>query len=196
MTRYRRTQTAAKEDRLSRWHLIEAIAKDADEADLAITGIDSRLAAKDACEAAGLELADHTIKALCTTAKFDFESTVKQRRIWRRYGWSIVMSVANAGWSPEAAADLLGDEHLSQREVLVALGRRIDSTAQLPLDDAWAAWGNQFQTLMIHGARLAERTEKHRGKLGAHAELFFMFYQRFTERQIDAELRQMLENAS
>ena len=100
---FSRTKAAAATDKRSRWDLVAAIAEDAIDAGVPITSTASVSAAKDALDAVGLEMAPDTVRNLSCLAKFDHESTDRQRQEWRRYGTSIVQIVADAGLSQEAA---------------------------------------------------------------------------------------------
>lgn len=193
--KFSRTQEAAKSDRLSKWQLIEAIAEDAVENGLTISGTESVLAAKAALEAAGEEYADGTVKELCVVAKFDWQSTKTQRRIWRRYGWTAIRTVVKAGETPESAAVLLGAERLTRLEILAQVqSARVPGHPEKPLDDAWSEWLNQGMTWLLKGAKLVARTEDTEGvELGAHAAIGRMLYERISEKAIDAELRHFFD---
>jgi hypothetical protein len=192
---FKRTAKAAQSDRLTKWDLIAAIAEDADDAGVPITGAESVLAAKAALDGAGSEYADKTVKALCIVAKFDHESSAEHRRIWRRYGWSSVATVAQAGWSPEAAADLLDGEKKGRPDILAAVaGRRGPASRPEPDFDAECArWIHQLNKVLIDGARLATKAEG-QPILTAHAQMAVAIYQNIAERELDREVRQLLES--
>jgi hypothetical protein len=196
--RYRHTQDAATVDRQSRWGLIEAIALDAVENDVPISGGQSVLATKAALDAAGNELADDTVKALCVVAKFDAESTAGQRRTWRTYPWSSVLVVAKAGLSQEAAFGLLAGHRLPRREIEKRLVRRAGGAGSpepspAPLGEALHRWIARIDDVLTEGAELAARADTEDEPLDAHAQMALYFYERLIEKKFDAELRDLLE---
>lgn len=197
--KFTRTRRAAEAEKTTKWDLIAAIADDAVEHGLPITGMTSQLAAREALDSAGNEYAVSTITNLCVVAKFDHESTAKQRQVWRTYGWSIVQRFAHGGYSQEEAARFLTERRRSQREV-EAFMRSMDIDVHkpdkppVPLDDAWMAWLRNINRLLVEGAELAERSETEADQLGVYAALAMLTYQRIAERKIDAELRQLLES--
>lgn len=194
--KFTRTATAAQSDRLSKWDLIAAIAADATEAGLPITGIHAVLAAKAALDAAGNEYADSTVKDLCVVAKFDHESTPAQRRVWRRYGWTTVRLVAKAGWSPETAADLLGGERKSRREVTQTVGQvsgpGTTEKPPEPFDDRCAEAVGRLQKVLRDLAALAAEAEE-LPTVGALSAMGLALYYAINEKVIDAEYRQLIE---
>jgi hypothetical protein len=193
--RFRNTEQAAKTDRLSKWELIEAIAVDADENGLPICGVDTAIAAKQALDKAKHHHADTTVTNLCMVAKFDYESTAAQRRVWRRYGWTAIRLVAGAGWSQEHAAEFLGDDKVTWLDIEAKVRGSSRSTTELPLGEAWEKWLNKMGTVLTEGAHLATRTaEETSVELSGHAAMAHMFYEHLSERAIDAELRQLFEN--
>ena len=193
--KFTRTEAAAKSDRLTKWDLIAAIAEDADEAGIAISGTESRIAAKSALAAAGSEYRDGTVSDLCVLAKFDYESTAAQRRIWRRYGWTSVREFAKAGWSQSAASQVLDGERKSRDEITAALSttRRPSGPKTSPFDERCSQWVQRVARLMHDGALLLEESEKV-DALGGHAEMALMIYQKLADKYLDAELRQLLES--
>ena len=95
-----------------------AIAEDAIDAGVPITSTASVSAAKDALDAVGLEMAPDTVRNLSCLAKFDHESTDRQRQEWRRYGPASCSGSQRPGWSQEAAFDLLAQpRRLTKSEV-------------------------------------------------------------------------------
>lgn len=193
---FSRTTEAAKADKLSKWDLIAAIAEDAVDNDVPIAGTASCVAAKAALDAAGHEHADSTVRHLCSIAKFDYESTPAQRKTWRTYGWSCVAVLAEAGWTHEAADDLLRSERRSWRQIKDAVSARSSArppALPLPLNEAWHKWTRNMDALLTEGAHLASRAETEPVDLDAHAALGRLIYDRIVERQLDAELRQLIE---
>lgn len=190
---FKRTARAAHSERLSKWDLIAAIAEDAVEADLPITGIDSILEAKRALDAAGNEYADNTIKSLCFLAKFDYESDAPQREVWRRYGWATVVEVAKAGWTPEAGVDLLDGERKSHREVRAALVASSDVATGKPasFDDRCAEWVGRLLKVLMDGRALATEAEGV-DSVGSQAALALHYLAAINDKVTDAELRQIL----
>jgi hypothetical protein len=63
------------------------------------------------------------------------------------------------------------------------------------LSEAWHAWLNKINAVLMDGARLAERTTTEGVEADVYGELGFLIYQRITERKIDAELRDLLDDA-
>lgn len=202
--RYLNTTAAAKSEKRSSWDLISAIAIDATENGVLVGSLESRVAAKDAMDGEGLEYKDSTIKHLCVLSQFDYDSSATQRRVWRRYGWSAVYILANAGWSQEAAAKFLDvEKRRTFREAQAAASRKVapnakpSASACTPgqLDRAWADWANKLTSLMLRGAELAEASEQHEGvEWSGHAAIAQMVYGRIVERQLDAEIRDLLES--
>jgi len=202
--KYRNTQAAAKSNRTEPWALIAAIAIDAHENGELVGSLESRLAAKEAMDAEGLEYKDETIKHLCVLSQFDYDSTPAQRKIWRRYGWTSVHILASSGWTQAHAASFLDSEkRRTLREVQARAGRKVASNeapsvfeyTPARLDRCWADWANKLTTLMMRGAELAEASEAHEGvEWSAHASIAQMVYGRIVERQLDAEIRDLLES--
>jgi len=189
---FTRTAKAAQSDRLTKWDLIAAIAEDATEAEVPISGIHSVLAAKAALKDAGNEYADGTVKSLCIAAKFDHESSPAQRKVWRRYGWSAVSRVAETGWSPEAAFELLAGDHKSWRDVLAALvPARPSARPEVPLDDRCAQWVSRLHLLLRDGRHLATEAEGIHA-VGGHVSMALNFYAAINDKITDAEIRQLL----
>lgn len=191
---FTRTAKAAQSDRLTKWDLIAAIAEDAADAGVPISGAESVLAAKAALDGAGDEYADSTVKNLCHVAKFDYESTAAHRRIWRRYGWSTVRDVVGAGWSQEAAADLLDGDRKRRAEVreAVAKSRCAGTPKPTDFDAECARWIHQLNKVLMDGARLATKAEA-QPILTAHAQMAVAIYQNIAERELDREIRRLLE---
>lgn len=194
--KFSRTEKAAKNDRLTKWDLIAAIAEDADEARLPITGAESVVAARAALDAAGNEYADATVRTLCLVAKFDHESTAAQRKVWRSYGWSLLGEVAKSGWSQEQAAEFLGGERRSwddiRRAVRSTKRPNIGADTAASFDDRCADWVQRANKLLMDGSKLVEEADT-AYHLGSHARFVVMLMQRFSESHIDTELRQILE---
>lgn len=189
---FTRTAKAAQTDRLTKWALVAAIAEDANEARIPITGADSVLAAKAALDGAGNQYVDGTVKLLCVVAKFDHESSPAQREVWRRYGWSTVAEVVGSGWSPEAAAELLDGDRKSHREVRAALAAaRYDVIPEVPFDDRCADWVSRLHKVLRDGRALATEAESMQA-LGAHAAMALHFYAAINDKVTDAELRHLL----
>lgn len=194
--KFKRTYTAAQVEIQSEWDLIEAIAEDAAEENLPITGLDSVLAAKSACEAAGKSVTDETVKALCIVAKFDADSTTKQRRVWRRYGWTAIRTVARRGLSQEAAYEMLAGSHKTVREIERAIPPSRVHVYPKPLPERWLAWAAEMNRVMMRGTQLAAETDAAGLDLDGDAAFAAIIYDRITERKIDAELRELLEQSN
>lgn len=193
--KFSRTETIAKSDRLTKWELIAAIAEDADEAGIPISGIESRLAAKVALDIAGSEYSDSTVASLCLVAKYDYESTAAQRRLWRRYGWTAVREFAKAGWSQSAAAEVLDGEHKGRIDinaVLATTRKGPGAPKGVPFDDRCAQWVHRAAKLMMDGANLMAEAETVNA-LGSHSELMLMIYQRMSDRHLDIEIKRLLD---
>lgn len=60
----------------------------------------------------------------------------------------------------------------------------------LSIDEAWQAWLTRMNSVLLDGARLAERSEGER--LGVYGEGAMSVYQAVTERRLDAEIRELL----
>ena len=193
MTTFDRTEAAAKTDKQSKWDVIEAIALDAVDADFPITGADSCIAAKEAFERAGDEHADDTIRSLTLVSKIDYESSPKRRKIWRRYGWTCIREVAEAGWSQERAEALLQGVHKTRREIQAKVRTERVPPGVLDINEAWHDVAGKFSALLFDMARLAERTETEGLELDAHSALAYELYHRIAEKQIDAEYRALVE---
>lgn len=193
---FSRTKAAAATDKRSRWDLVAAIAEDAIDAGVPITSTASVSAAKDALDAVGLEMAPDTVRNLSCLAKFDHESTDRQRQEWRRYGTSIVQIVAAAGLSQEAAFDLLATpKRLTQAEVRhLVKASNVDIT-ELEPPDVNAVLHKRLHEInawFTNMAQDADRAEAE-GGLDAYSEAVLEIYRALTERRIDAELRSLLE---
>ena len=188
---FTRTAQAAGKDRQSRWELIEAIAIDATDNGVPITSLASIIAAKSALEQAGAEYADMTIKHLCLVAKFDHESTPRQRKEWRRYGWTAIGRVVNAGLSQEAAYSLLSGDRKTVAEIQDMLRSNVTPErrrTEPPFDLRCARWVQHMNALMMEGAGLVAESEQTEGiVIGGHAALALSIYRRLAERQLDAE---------
>lgn len=193
---FRRTAAAASQERQSRWEVIAAIAADADEAGQSITGAATFFAAARAFEDAGVEYADTTIRDLCTLAKFDYESMPAQQKIFRRYGWTLVLPFAQHGFSPTAAADFLKTPR-TRAEVNAHVSGSSGTKKPSPVmsfDQRCSEWVNHMNAVMTEGAMLAAEAEQNEKLvIGAHAEMALVIYRRLAERQLEAELRRFLE---
>ncbi len=199
LPKFTRTAQAAEKDRTSKWDLIEAIAADATDAGVPIVGLESRTAALEACAAAGTDYTSSTVKNLCIVAKFDSESTPEQRQVWRRYGWSVLRETANAGWTPDAAHELLSGERLTRQQVRAVLGTPgcLEADAIAPsFDERVSAWVVRFQAVMHEGAQLVAEGDRDVVVPGGHAALMFAIFAKLREDQIDVELRHMLETTA
>lgn len=138
----------ARRQKGTNWELIEAIAREADRQVIPIVGADSVTQVCEAFANAENELGVGSAKDLCIVAKFDHDSTTRQRSVWRRYGYTAVRTVARAGWSPEAAYDLLIGEHKTVRSIEAAVrptaqGTRVPPASGDPEswdDDQWEAF--------------------------------------------------------
>lgn len=58
-------------------------------------------------------------------------------------------------------------------------------------DERCAAWVQKLNRVMMEGARLAHEAES--ANLTGQSELAMLLYQRFSERQLDAEIRHFQE---
>lgn len=192
---FARTKAAANVDKLSRWDLVAAIADDAVDAGLPISSGQSAVAAKAALDAVGLEMTPGTVHNLTVLAKFDHESTDRQRQEWRRYGTSIVEKVANAGWSQEAAFDLLA---APRRRTVTEVRHALTESRQNVLPDPPDI--NEVGHKLLHGignwfmdaAQFADRAEVE-GGLDAYSASVVELYHILTEKRLDAELRQLTD---
>ncbi len=99
------------------WALIEAIAIAADRQGLPIVGAKTVANTMAACYEAGRGIASSTAKNYCVLAKFDFDAAPRDRQVIRRYGTSIIRLFAQAGWTPEAAAEYLKGSPKTYRDV-------------------------------------------------------------------------------
>lgn len=68
------------------------------------------------------------------------------------------------------------------------------SKPERSLDERWAGWVHQFNTLLMTAARLAEETEQTRA-VGGHSQLALGIYRNIVERELDRELRRIMEDA-
>lgn len=196
MTEFTRTERAASVDKQSRWDLIAAIAEDAVDNGVPITGGESQAATTRALENAGMELASSTVKELTVVAKFDHESMPGQRKVWRRYGWTIVSPLARAGYSPSAAAAYLDTPELRTWAEVKAEVRGLGGAHPQDdpdLNEAWGAWLTRAHALLADGAALDQRTADEMTELDAEAGFARVVYQRMDERNFDTQLRKVLE---
>lgn len=195
LPKFTRTAKAATADRMTKWDLIEAIALDAVDAGVPISGAESVMAAKAALDRAGDELSAKTVQGLCVVAKFDHESTPGQRTIWRRYGWTIVQEPVRYGWSQEATANLLTSApRLTFREVrsaVTSVQQRGDRPRDIERD--LERWVNQLNTVLIDGARLVTVAEN-APVLSAQAQMAVAIYRNIAERELDREIRRLLDS--
>ncbi len=195
---FQSTFLAGMQDRESRWDLIEAIANDAASLNLPITGVRALVATKEALEQAGCDYSMGTVKQLSVTAKLYDNGSDEQKTIFATYGWTIVRDLAKAGWTPADAANLLGSEHRTRAYVASAIrnvrgpGTPEEVKPEPPLDVAWEAWLNKINGVLMEGGRLAERSEG--VVLGGYSGFAQLLYQRITERQLDAELREFFDS--
>lgn len=192
---FARTKAAANVDKLSRWDLVAAIAEDAIDAGLPITSGASVVAAKDALDAVGLEMSPDSVRDLSCVAKFDHESTERQRQEWRRYGTSIVQEVAKAGWSQEAAYDLLAaPERLTKAQVRQAVkGSNGAGTIEPPdINEVGHKLLHAIGNWFMDAAKFVERAEAE-GGLDAYSASVVELYHILTEKRLDAELRQLTD---
>lgn len=191
---FARTQAAAATEKLSRWDLVAAIAEDAVDAGLPISSTASAMSAKDALDAVGLEMTPGSVRNLAVLAKFDHESTPRQREEWRRYGTSIVLEVAAAGWSQEAAFDLLSG---TTRRKVAEVRHEIKAASHNVVAEPDI---NEVGHKLLHGignwfmdaAKFVERAEAE-GGLDAYSASVVELYHILTEKRLDAELRQLTD---
>lgn len=102
----------------------------------------------------------------------------------------------------ELLAVLLDDPDLIDDPDVVMLldryrrGRRGSSDGIPPtFDERCAAWVTRADALLTDGARLANEAEASPSlRAGAHAVLALLIYERLTERQIDVEIRRILDS--
>lgn len=194
---FSRTKAAANADKRSRWDLVAAIAEDAIDAGVPITSTASVTAAKEALDAVGLEMTPDSVKNLSCLAKFDHESTDRQRQEWRRYGTSVVREVALAGWSQEAAFDLLArPKRVTRSEVRIALkagNAGVTQHGAAPdINEQGHRLLSQINAWFTDMAKFADRAEAE-GGLDSYSAAVLETYHALTEKRIDAELRQILE---
>lgn len=151
------------------------------------------MAAKAALDAAGSEYADSTVNGFCILAKFDYESTSSQRAIWRRYGTSVPLQFAMAGWSQSAAADFLRGDRKSYKDARAAVSTTAKPRSSArPFDERCSQWVQRANKLMMDGAELLAESET-LTTVGSQAEMALMIYQRLAERHMDAEIRRFFE---
>lgn len=62
-------------------------------------------------------------------------------------------------------------------------------------DDRCTKWVHRANKLLMDGARLADEAEAPGHEHAAHADIALVIYQRLTERQLDAEIRSLLDAA-
>jgi hypothetical protein len=192
---FARTRLAAGADKAARWKLIEAIAKDAESNGLLVTSGDSVLAAKRAIEEAGVELADRTVSDLVQVADFDAGSTERQRKVWRRYGWSVIRDVVHGDWTRDEALRFLDKARpVTQAQVRVAIRPDSRAPTHKDLNDIWHGLLSRLNGYFVDGAKAEERTETETPELDAHAHLAREMYRRMVEKGIDAEWRTLVES--
>lgn len=194
MTEFARTKAAANTEKLSRWDLVAAIAEDAIDAGLPISSSASAVAAKEALDGVGLEMTPGSVLNLTVLAKFDHESTERQRQEWRRYGTSVVRELAKAGWSQEAAFDLLAaPKRLTVAEVNHAIKGAKDHVVLVPpINEVGHKLLHAIGNWFMDAAQFADRAEAE-GGLDAYSASVVELYQILTEKRLDAELRQMMD---
>jgi hypothetical protein len=195
---FSRTAQAAAQERLSKWDVIEAIAADADEAGVPITGGQAQVSAASAFTDAGLEYTPSYVKSLCVLAKYDWESTPAQRQLWRRNSTTNVLLMAVAGWSQSAAADYLMDDR-SSNEVRAEVRKYAEPSKRTQaraatFDDRCGDWVAQMNKVMMAGASLLDEAESEQYELGPHAEMAMAIYRRLAERQLEAEIHRFFES--
>jgi hypothetical protein len=95
---------------------------------------------------------------------------------------------------PEIIHELLSDPEIRRAVVdelshkgETAVAREIAKVRSI--GEEWHAWLNRLNGLLMDGAGLAERG----GRLDAHALGARSFYERLTERRLDAEIRELFE---
>jgi PAS domain-containing protein len=193
MTTYARTRQAAKADKAARWKLIDAIQEDALSNDIPITSGESILATKEAVDQAEEDFADETVAALCRLAKFDQESTDRQRQVWRRYGWSIITRVAGAEndglWTKDEARKFLDVVQRKTFEQVTAYIRslRVRTHGEvIDLNDAWQKLLGYLNGYFLQGAKLEIQTDE-TTELDAYAQVSRRFYLSLIDKHIEAE---------
>lgn len=196
---FTRTAEAARAEQRTKWELIEALATDATAAGLPITSLAAVTAAGRAFEEAGADYTSSTVRDLAAVAKFDTESTPEQRLTWRRYGWTLLRVVAKSGTSPAEAHELLAGDRLTRAQVVAAVGNGPGTTDEQPepdIDTLAENWLKRAHAVMADGAALAARVDREAVVLGGYAAVALELYRRMSESQIDAELRQLLDQAT
>lgn len=91
---------------------------------------------------------------------------------------------------PEVKAEIrraLNDEALDKAKNLEPADK-----PERTLDERWASWVHQFNGLLMMAARLAAETDEAHA-VGSHAQLALTIYRNVVEREIDREIRQLLE---
>lgn len=101
-----------------------------------------------------------------------------------------------------ATADAVLDEPETARTVRQSQSRSRPLPSAVPRKDSaaelvagWQAWLNRLNGVLTDGARLAERTEQADARVDVYGEVAYTIYQRITERKIDIELRDLLQEA-
>lgn len=194
--KFKRTYTAAQVELESEWELLEAIAADAVDADVAIVSAESISEAQAALLAAGRDLAASTVKSYCMVARFDHSSTTAQRKVFRRYARTSILEFVKAGWSQEAAYDFLAGS-LKRRKAIEEAVRpgaggapARSNDPELWDDDQWDAFDADVvkaAALVIRAFNLIQRGY-YEPSIEALAQLTLL-----REPDIDKELAALLE---
>jgi hypothetical protein len=196
MANFARTRLAAKADKAARWKLVDAVQEDADSNDIPVGSGETLVAIHEAVEDAGEDFTDNTVEALWRLAKFDADSTDRQREVWRRYGWSVIHVVAGAEaeghWRKSDAVRFLDCEQRKTQAQVKAHIRslRVVDHKELDLNEAWHGLLGNLNAYFLAGAKLENETDE-AAELDAYAQASRMFYLRLIDKQIEAEAAQL-----
>lgn len=96
----------------------------------------------------------------------------------------------------DAALEAPGDALVNVRDALhkrteALFNRVVPSLPLKPLDDRWVSWATRLNSIFMEGAKLAAESEH--VSLGGGAQMALFLYTRLTEKKIDAELRNLLD---
>lgn len=195
---FERTVKAFLAEEGSLWQVVDALVEEmpghCSGEDL--TGCQRSLAA------AGIDKSTATIADYRVVGQFVERSTPSQSAAFRSQSVTTITVFAQRGASQEMAlAELRKFQKTTGRQrmpraaarSLFESGRARPAGPSAPsFDERCAAWVQQANKLMMDGARLAEEADG-AVVLSGHAELALTIYKRMTERQLDAEIRQLLE---
>lgn len=104
---FKETVKAATAERGSAWQFIKTAINECDRLGVQPTAMDTLKGLHADLEAAGVELQVKTVQERLVTGRYWADSTPTQQKAFESHGWTTIRTFAKAGWTQEAAAELI-----------------------------------------------------------------------------------------